>query len=205
MTKSGRTLAAAGAALILVGITGALGVGVLDAQPGGAPATPPGKPATPPAGTPSTPASGPAGAVTPDRIAKLVEGLRATPGCLGVEVAQALSRKQLIFAWFKDKGAAMAWYNAKVHQDAVDAVAPNRDKSRAPMADVPDEGPIMAVASFSPGGGGGGGGGALAIELYGPLKGGLHMPGGGFAPQAFTDLVEGGSGAPRAPGNADKK
>jgi hypothetical protein len=31
---------------------------------------------------------------------KLVEGLQATPGCLGVETARTAGGKQVIFAWF---------------------------------------------------------------------------------------------------------
>jgi hypothetical protein len=36
--------------------------------------------------------------------------LRATAGCPGVETAQTTSGKQVIFAWFEDKKAALAGY-----------------------------------------------------------------------------------------------
>ncbi|MDT4898958.1 MAG: hypothetical protein QOH25_4035 [Acidobacteriota bacterium] len=36
----------------------------------------------------------------------LVAGLKATPGCLGVETARTDSGKSVIFAWFEDKKAA---------------------------------------------------------------------------------------------------
>jgi hypothetical protein len=37
----------------------------------------------------------------------LVAGLKATSGCLGVETAQSSSGKNVIFAWFEDKKAAI--------------------------------------------------------------------------------------------------
>lgn len=179
----GWTCAAAGAALIGLGVAGALGVnGLMQAGPSPG-AQPAGGQVSPPATPPGRPAGPQGGGVSPEMVMKLMAGLKATPGCLGTDLAMCQSGKRVIFAWFKDKAAAMAWYNAKEHQGAVDAVAPDRDKTRTPMADVPDEGPILAVAAVSPGSG------ALAIELYAPLKGGLRMPGGGFAPSAFVDLV----------------
>ena len=39
-----------------------------------------------------------------------MKGLRETPGCLGVEAARTQTGKNVIFAWFENKAAAMAWY-----------------------------------------------------------------------------------------------
>ena len=118
----------------------------------------------------------------------LVGGLKATPGCLGVDTARTSSGKQVIFAWFEDKKAALAWYYSETHRTAMKQFFPQSDQSkRTPMADVPDDGtPILAIASltladktqatattspFS----------QIAIELYRPLPGGLAL-GGRFAP-----------------------
>ena len=46
----------------------------------------------------------------------LVSGLKATPGCLGVETAQTTSGKAVIFAWFENKKAVLNWYNSEMHQ-----------------------------------------------------------------------------------------
>src|SRR2546430_1188949 len=46
----------------------------------------------------------------------LVGALKATPGVLGVDAAQTLSGKQVIFAWFENKQAVMNWYPSPVHR-----------------------------------------------------------------------------------------
>ena len=46
-------------------------------------------------------------------------GTPASPGCLGVEVAKTASGKSVIFAWFEDKKAALAWYKNDVHQESM--------------------------------------------------------------------------------------
>ena len=125
---------------------------------------------------------------------KLIDGLKATPGCLGVETGLTSSGKQVIFAFFEDKKAAMAWYSSPQHQSLMDLLEPERDKKLRPMRHIPEDVPIMAVASisfkgkpadpkfkipFS----------QIAIEMYAPLSGGVDI-GGGFAPEAFRDLVK---------------
>jgi hypothetical protein len=115
----------------------------------------------------------------------LVGALKATPGCLGVETAQTGSGKEVIFAWFEDKKAALKWYYSDTHQELMKRFFPGA-KGRKPLANVPDDsGPIMAVASitltekptkenplpFK----------QIAIELYQPLGGGISI-GGRFAP-----------------------
>jgi hypothetical protein len=116
----------------------------------------------------------------------LVAALKATPGCLGVETARTDSGKQVIFAWFEDKKAALKWYYSDTHQELVKRFFPDVKRPGKPLADVSeDSGPIMAVASitltdkptkekplpFK----------QIAIELYQPLGGGLSV-GGRFAP-----------------------
>lgn len=117
----------------------------------------------------------------------LVAALKASPGCLGVETAKTASGKSVIFAWFEDKKAAVAWYKSDVHQQVMRRFLPDARSGRKPLADVPDDsGPIMAVASVtlndkptkdnpSPFK-------QIAIELYQPLGGGLNI-GGRFAPE----------------------
>ena len=117
----------------------------------------------------------------------LVAALKASPGCLGVETAKTASGKSVIFAWFEDKKAAVAWFKSDVHQRVMRRFLPDARSGRKPLADVPDDsGPIMAVASVtlndkptkdnpSPFK-------QIAIELYQPLGGGLNI-GGRFAPE----------------------
>ena len=124
----------------------------------------------------------------------LVAGLRATPGCLGVETARTASGKQVIFAWFENKKAALAWYYSDMHRSVSKGFFPNTTE-RTPMADIPDDGqPIMAIASLTPAAPGGDTKmpfSQIAIELYRPLSGGIAL-GGRFAPATLrvSDLRE---------------
>jgi hypothetical protein len=114
--------------------------------------------------------------------------IQATPGCLGVETAMTQSGKMVIFAWFENKKAALAWYYSQTHQ-ALTKMAGGGTSQRVPMADVPDDGrPIMTIASVTlsrPQSGIPQTGlppvSQIAIELYTPLPGGLAS-GGRFAP-----------------------
>jgi hypothetical protein len=118
--------------------------------------------------------------------------VRATPGCLGVETATTQSGKMVIFAWFENKKAALAWYYSQPHQMLM-KMGGGPSRPRGPMADVPDDGkPIMAIASIMlarPQEGIPPEGlppvSQIAIELYSPLPGGLAA-GGRFAPSAVT-------------------
>lgn len=127
-------------------------------------------------------AQGPQGGM-PD----LVGMLKATPGVLGVDAARTASGKQVIFAWFEDKKAALTWYYSAGHQQLIKTFATGGALGRKPLADVPDDiGPIMAIASLTmsekpqvpgvqmPVS-------QIAIELYAPLPGGIAA-GGRFAP-----------------------
>src|SRR5215470_16970642 len=80
----------------------------------------------------------------------LIAALKATPGCLGVETARTGSGKDVIFAWFEDKKAALKWYYSDVHKELMKRFFPEAKRSANPLADVPDDsGPIMAVASVT--------------------------------------------------------
>jgi len=119
----------------------------------------------------------------------LVGALKASPGCLGVEVARTESGKQVIFSWFEDKKAVEAFYYSDTHQKVMKQFFPDADGSHKPLANVPDDsGPIMLIASVtfndkptkenpSPFK-------QIAIEAYQPVKGGLSI-GGSFAPKAM--------------------
>ena len=117
----------------------------------------------------------------------LVAALKESPGCLGVETARTASGKSVIFAWFEDKKAALAWYNSDVHQRVMKRFLPDTHSGRKPLADVPDDsGPIMAVASLTPNDKPTKDNPSpfkqIAIELYQPVNGGLAI-GGRFAPE----------------------
>jgi hypothetical protein len=145
----------------------------------------------------------PAGSGFPD----LVAALKATPGCVGVETARTSSGKQVIFAWFENKKAALNWYYSDTHRSVQKMFAPG-SPAREPMADVPDDGsPVLAIASLTmsntppspelpfPVS-------QIAIELYKPLPGGLAA-GGRFAPAALK--VPGLNDVPMPTGAPAKK
>ena len=125
----------------------------------------------------------------PAGFSGLITAVKKSPGCLGVGLARTTTGKNLIFAWFKDKKAALAWYHSDFHQKMIGNFS-IKDSGRKPLADVPDDaGPIMAIASITfakkpmlkgiklPIS-------QIAIELYTPLKGGLSA-GGTFAPASL--------------------
>src|SRR5580765_3265666 len=135
----------------------------------------------------------------------LVGMLKATPGVLGVDAARGtMNGKMVIFAWFENKKAALAWYNSAGHQALMTQFSGGARRPSGPMADVPDDGrPILAIASLTmpvppP---------AhadlrslvtqIAIELYAPLPGGLAA-GGRFAPSTVKvpGLIEVPMGGP---------
>ena len=132
----------------------------------------------------------------PGGFPDLIGMLKATPGVLGVDAAQTMSGKQVIFAWFENKKAALTWYYSEGHQKLINAFASGASSGRKPLADVPDEGPILAIASLTLIKGAQVSGTQLpvsqiAIELYAPLPGGLAA-GGRFAPSSVkvNGLVE---------------
>ena len=144
-------------------------------------------------GVPGFVAFAQAPAPPPNPLADLPKALAATPGVLGVELAQTASGKMVIFAWFENKKAALAWYYSQAHQALMKMAGGGAPRPRGPMADVPDDGrPIMAIASVTlsrPQEGIPQTGlppvSQIAIELYAPLPGGLAA-GGRFAPASVT-------------------
>ncbi|MHC4992752.1 MAG: hypothetical protein ACYTGC_17410 [Planctomycetota bacterium] len=128
----------------------------------------------------------------PDLGARLIEGLRATPGCLGVDAGNFMSGKNAIMAWFEDKDAVVRWYHSAAHQQAMRAAFGEEEvdaHEHAPLRHVESGGPIMVIASITftdeprlegvamPIS-------QIAIELYTPLPGGAHMN-GRLAPATF--------------------
>jgi hypothetical protein len=122
----------------------------------------------------------------PGGFADLVGALKATPGCLGVEAARTASGKQVLFAWFENKKALLAWYYSDTHQGVMNQFFPGRPE-RTPLVDIPDDGaPVLAIASVTMTDKPTGVAGSMpiaqiAIELYRPLPGGIAV-GGRFAP-----------------------
>ena len=138
----------------------------------------------------------------PAGLPDLIGMLKATPGVLGVDAARTMSGKQVIFAWFENKKAALNWYYSEGHQKLIKTFASGGNAGRPPLADVPDDGnPILAIASLTlvdkpqvpgvqlPVS-------QIAIELYAPLPGGLAA-GGRFAPSSVK--VKGLMEVPMAP------
>jgi hypothetical protein len=136
-------------------------------------------------------------AQAPAGLPDLVGMLRATPGVLGVDAARTASGKQVIFAWFENKQAALNWFYSDGHQALMKTFTGAGSSGRTPLADIKDErSPILAIASLTlterpqvegvkmPIS-------QIAIELYAPLPGGLAV-GGRFAPSAMKvpGLVE---------------
>jgi hypothetical protein len=122
----------------------------------------------------------------PGGFPDLIDMLKATPGVLGVEAAQTMSGKQVIFAWFENKQAVLAWYYSDAHEKLM-RMSPAPRRPGGPLAGVPDDGrPVLAIASITiPAPPADGDLMAartqIAIELYAPLPGGLAA-GGRFAP-----------------------
>jgi hypothetical protein len=132
------------------------------------------------------------GGGTQDFFPNLVEELKKIDGCLGVEAAQTQSGKRVLFAWFEDKAAAMRWYESEYHQTMMYRFFPNQDFGDAMSEIADDSGPIMAIASLTLATDAKVGElpiSQIAIELYGPLKGGLAL-GGSFAPAAVQKKMQ---------------
>ena len=127
---------------------------------------------------------------TPNGLPDLVGALKATPGILGVDAAQTLSGKQVIFAWFENKQAVLNWYNSDVHRRLMNGFSSGGRRPDGPLAGVTDDsGPILCIASLTIDRAAMQRGDLkaattqIAIELYAPLPGGLAA-GGRFAPSS---------------------
>lgn len=88
----------------------------------------------------------------PDMGRILIEGLRASEGCLGAEAAQLQSGKLAIIAWFKDVAAAKKWYYSETHARFMNA-AGSDPEAREPMRHITDPNtPVMVMATITLGG-----------------------------------------------------
>jgi hypothetical protein len=130
----------------------------------------------------------PGGGGQPDLGAMLIQGLRSTPGCLGADAAQTMSGRNTIIGWFEDKAAAMAWYEHPMHQRMMGGMA-DGDRSEPPMAHVPDDIPLMIMATITPSErpeipGFPGPIKQISIELFTPVPGGA-MINGRLSPEGF--------------------
>jgi hypothetical protein len=123
----------------------------------------------------------------PDFAGMLIQGLKETEGCLGVDAANFQSGKNTIVAWFENKDVAVRWYNAPAHQRMMGAVGGG---GGTPLEHVTDpDTPIMVMASISFDGPPAIEGGPLpfsqiSIEMYAPLPGGASIN-GRLAPESF--------------------
>ncbi len=96
------------------------------------------------------------------------------------------SGKNVIFAWFENKNAAVTWYDSQVHRGVMKKYFPESGVGR-PMSDIPDDsGPILTIASITFAKEPEVAGTTLpisqiAIEHYAPLNGGIAY-GGRFTP-----------------------
>jgi len=91
----------------------------------------------------------PAGAREPDMGAVLMEGLRETEGCLGVDAGRMQSGKNVIFAWFADKEAVLRWYLNPTHRRFMSMLGDRATGGDKPLAHVPDKTPLLVVASIT--------------------------------------------------------
>ena len=105
-------------------------------------------------------------------------------------MARTASGKQVIFAWFENKKAVLAWYTSETHIHAMQLVFPGHQPSASALKDIPDDTPVLTIASVTPADPANAAPGAppftqIAIEHYTPLAGGIAV-GGRFAPAALT-------------------
>ena len=134
-------------------------------------------------GEPEQPRQPERAAMRPDPGEFLIRSLESSPGCVGVDAGQMRSGKNVIFAWFEDKDAALKWYYHPVHQQMKRGLNAGE---REPLAHVPDGVPILVAASITPSDRAIVPGtpfpiSQIAIELYTPLPGGAAIN-GRFAP-----------------------
>lgn len=149
-------------------------------QPANSPANPPtGQPGSQPGGGGGGGGSGGGGLANMGQI--LAGAIRSVDGCLGVDLAETQSGKNVIIGWFKDAESARNWYRHPVHQRMMGRV--NADaEAKQPLEHVPDGIPVMVVATITfaerpmiegipmPIS-------QISIELYTPLPGGAAING----------------------------
>ena len=125
---------------------------------------------------------------------QLVKAVLASPGVLGIELAQTTKGRRVIFAWFENKRALVDWYQSDFHERGVKWAFPNLKSVREPLPDLPeDSGQILALVTLkfadkaTTGATVSGVASrpaieSIGIELYTPLPGGVAV-GGRFAPK----------------------
>lgn len=120
--------------------------------------------------------------------AMLTAAMKSVPGCLGTELAQTASGKNVIFGWFENKEALLAWHNHPMHQGAMRRFFPTFEADGPALEHIADgEGPLMAIAAITPAKPGdndvtgGMGVSSIAIEVYKVMPAGIRFK-GGFSP-----------------------
>src|SRR5262245_26910257 len=71
-------------------------------------------------------------------IPELVDAIKASPGCLGVETARTAGGKQVIFAWFENKDALLKFYYGDAHQMLMRTLAPGASSGHPPLEAIAD-------------------------------------------------------------------
>src|SRR4051794_25869562 len=67
-------------------------------------------------------------------VPDLIGALKATPGVLGVDAARGtMNGKMVIFAWFENKKAALAWYYSDAHQAFMSQFSGEHRRPAGPM------------------------------------------------------------------------
>ncbi|MEM9560246.1 MAG: hypothetical protein AAF995_08055 [Planctomycetota bacterium] len=127
------------------------------------------------------------GGMGADFGSRLVEGLKQFPGCHDAVAAQINTGQLSIIAWFEDRQAALRWYNSEQHERLIQLAGD--EPSDKPMAHVPEDVPIMVMATLRMGAPGDETlnprmpVSEISIEMYTPLPGGA-MFGGRLTPAA---------------------
>ncbi|MEM7623739.1 MAG: hypothetical protein AAF235_11120 [Planctomycetota bacterium] len=144
-------------------------------------------------GRPGRQAGGPRdGIMGADMGETLVKGLKETEGCYDAKAAQVQGGQLSIFAWFEDKAAAMRWHQSAVHQRFMQmggAMGLDPAEGEEPMAEVPDDIPLMVIATITPNPPEkirelGSPLGQISIELFRTVPGGAAFN-GRLSPEAF--------------------
>jgi len=117
----------------------------------------------------------------PDFGQALMDGLKNTEGCLGVDNAQYASGKLGIIAWFEDVEAAKRWYYSETHKRFMNMAGADPEE-REPMKHIKDpKTPVMVMATITMSEDGTNVGfmpvSQISIEMYTPLPGGAAING----------------------------
>jgi hypothetical protein len=141
--------------------------------------------ATAPGQEPEARPAAPAPAQARGGFPDLVQGLKETEGCLGVETARTSTGKNVIFAWFSDRKAVARWYHSAMHRQVMSMM--DTPGTPNPLKHVKDDaGPLLVVASLTRSDQPRLEGVAMpisqiSVEIYAVQPGGASM-GGTFAP-----------------------